>query len=138
MTELDNYRPPDYNNPTGPFSRWAFRTYPQFERNGDGSWTAWYPGRDWSVSAPSKTEAINRLRDESIARTDRYATDEAVCARHLQTPIPGIYAMDVGLANELAETESQEDLQRAFVEAEAARVAGRCYTKADYQRSSSG
>ncbi|MBV8181451.1 MAG: hypothetical protein JO045_22145 [Mycobacterium sp.] len=137
MTELDKYRPPDYDNPTGPYSRWAFHTEPQFEQRGR-SWTAWYPGADWTVSAPSKQEAITKLRAESIRREDRYASDEAVAARHLQEPIPGIYAMDIGLYNELRETETDADLNRAFKEAERARVAGQTYTKDDYFRNGGG
>ncbi|MGH3968746.1 MAG: hypothetical protein ACRDTV_11670, partial [Mycobacterium sp.] len=117
MTELDRYRPPDYDNPTGPYSRWAFRTEPLLEQCGD-QWVAWHPGRDWSVSAPSEDEALRPLQEVSIGRPGWYAEDEAVCARHLQDPIPGSYAMDIGVYNRLRETESIEDINAAFEKAE--------------------
>lgn len=131
MTELDKYRPPDYNNPTGPWSRWAFRTTPQWEHNSDGSWTVRPPGDD-PVTAPTKEDAATRMRERSLARPDHYAHDEAICARHLKDPIPGIYAMDIGVFNELRETESDDNINRAFEDAEAFRREGRVYTKADY------
>jgi hypothetical protein len=132
MTELDKYRPPDYDNPTGPWSRWAFRTIPQFEQRGD-QWVACQPGdEDFIVTAPTRDEAARKLREHSMARTDRYAHDEAIFARHLQDPIPGIYAMDIGVFNELRETESHESVNRAMEDAERYRQAGRVYTKADY------
>ena len=137
MAELDKYRPPDYDNPTGPYSRWAFHTEPQFEQRG-GSWTAWYPGTDWSVTASSKQEAITQLRTESIHREDKHVSHEAIAARHLQEPIPGIYAMDIGLYNQLRETETAADITRAFGEAERARVAGQTYTRDDYFRNGRG
>ncbi len=138
MTELDKYRPPDYDDPTaGPFSKWAFLTVPQFELS-DGNWVAWYPGADWTVSAASKADAITRLRETAMRRSGRYTEDEAICARHLREPIPGIYAMDIGVCNELRETESEEDVNAAFIEAERYRQAGRTYTKADYERHIAG
>jgi hypothetical protein len=132
--ELDKYRPPDYDNPTGPFSRWAFLRITQFEQR-DNEWVAWSPGEDFSVSAPTKEQAATRLREESMRRNDRYATNEAIFARHLHEPIPGIYAMDIGLYNELRELgESEADLSRAFHEAEQRRAMGQPYTKGNYFR----
>lgn len=134
MTEqLDKYRPPDYDNPTGPFSRWAFQKVRQCEQRGD-EWVAWYPGADWSVSAPTEHEAHKSLIEKDMHRRDRYASDEATFARHLENPIPGIYAMDIGVFNQLRETETEEDINAAFEVAERYRQAGKAYTKADYER----
>ena len=44
------------------------------------------------------------------------------------------YAMDVGVCNQLRETESEADINRAFKEAEANRARGLPYTKDDYLR----
>jgi hypothetical protein len=133
MTELGNYRPPDYDSPTGPFSRWAFLSVAQVEQRGD-QWVAWHPGRDWTVRAPTEDEALRRLQEASIGRPGWYAENEAVCARHLQEPIPGIYAMDIGLFNQLRESETDTDLDLAFEDAERYRQAAKSYTKADYDR----
>jgi hypothetical protein len=142
MTEdLDPYRPPDYDHPTNPYSRWAFYRLPQAEEGDDG-WTAWNPGADWSVSASSKEEALQLLREEMEHRMragDKYgdyliAYSKDVDRRHLEQPIRGVYAMDIGLYNHLRETESRDDIARAFAEAEEQRVAGQPYTMDDYRR----
>jgi hypothetical protein len=138
MTEqLDKYRPPNYDNPTGPFSRWAFMRVTQFEQRGD-EWVAWSPGEDWTVSAPTKDEAARQLQEHDMRRSDLYAAREAIFARHLQEPIRGIYAMDIGVHNQLAETECDEDINAAFEVAERYRQAGKSYTKADYERDIAG
>lgn len=137
----DTYRPSDYDSPTGPYSRWAFTIVPQAQRSGE-SWTAWYPGSDWSVTAGSKEEALQKLRsemDERLREGERYGEymstyTEAAHRMHLEKPIPGIYAMDIGLYNELRETEPDADLETVFREAEAKRVAGETYTMSDYRR----
>ena len=142
MAKLDKYRPPDYDSATGPYSRWAFQTEPQAKQAGQ-SWTAWYPGEEWTVSAPTKEEALQQLREEFGLRRmqggSRYgeyvfAYTEALHRRHLQEPVQGVYAMDIRLYNELRESESDADLKRAFYEAEQKRVMGQPYTKDDYLR----
>lgn len=93
------------------------------------------------IPAPSKEEALQRLRDEfgrrlkdSGCSTQAFAFTDAVYRKHLQEPVPGVYAMDIGLYNELRETESDADLNRAFHEAEQRRVKGQPYTTDDYFR----
>jgi hypothetical protein len=115
----------------------AFRMTPQFERIYDG-WRASYPGSDWSVTAPSEEEARQKLVDEVNRRRDAgedpKAFQEAVCRRHLQEPVPGVYAMDNELYRYVArETGYDQDaLQEAFEESERRRALGASFTKADY------
>lgn len=140
-TGLARYRPPDYDRPTGPYSRWSFHIEPQVERRAD-CWAAWYPGEDWSVTAAGKDEALQQLMDEfsrrmsSGNRFGEYVDDytDRLCRRHLHDPVQGVYAMDVGVCNQLRETESDADIRRAFREAEEKRVQGLPYTKEDYLR----
>ncbi|BCO35652.1 hypothetical protein MHEC_20850 [Mycobacterium heckeshornense] len=117
--------------------RFAFRMKPQFEHTTDG-WRAWYPGSDWSVTAPSAEEArqklvaeVNRRRE---AGEDPKAFQEAVYRKHLQEPVPGVYAMDNELYRYVArETGYDQDaLQEVFEESERRRALGESFTKADY------
>ncbi|SPX94908.1 hypothetical protein [Mycobacterium xenopi] len=141
MATLDKYRPPDYDAPTNPHSRWAFHIEPQAQQTGQ-SWTAWYPGADWTVTAPTKEAALQQLRDEFGRRLKEsgysaraFAFTDALYRRHLQDPVQGVYAMDVGVYNELRELgETPADLQEGFHEAEDRRVNGQPYTKEDYFR----
>jgi hypothetical protein len=47
--------------------QYAFHMEPQLVANGD-TWTASYPGADWSTSGPSSAEALERLGEEFIRR----------------------------------------------------------------------
>jgi hypothetical protein len=117
--------------------RWAFHMEPQVEQDGE-SWTASYPAFDWSVSAPSREEALQRLRDEFARRQNagEIAPDyaDAVYLRHLREPIPGIYAMDNEVFLQLRD-EPWTTHRRAFKEAEEKRRLGQPYTIADYFQS---
>src|SRR4051794_2722733 len=68
---------------------------PQVVADGD-TWTASYPGADWSTSGPSGAEALERLGEEFIRRQNAgddplsYAAD--VYRRHLRAPVDGVYA----------------------------------------------
>lgn len=59
----------------------------------DGMWTAHYPEADWSVCAPTKEEAHQRLGEEFSARrtagNDPLAYADDVYRRHLREPIRG-------------------------------------------------
>lgn len=116
-------------------TRYAFHMDPQYEEC-DGMWTARYPEADWSVCAPSKQEAHQRLGEEFIARqnagTDPLAYADDIYRRHLGEPIPGVYAMDNELYRELLLGRSGEERKRAFAEAELRRALGQTYTKDDY------
>ncbi len=61
----------------------------------------------------------------------RYA--DAVYLRHLQEPVPGVYAMDNDVYLQLKD-EPWTEHGRAFKEAEAKRVQGLPYTIEDYLR----
>ena len=121
----------EYDSPSNELMRWAFHMDPQVTQNGE-SWTASYPEADWSVSAPSREEALQRLGEEFIRRQNAgenalgYA--DAVYLRHLQNPIPGVYAMDNEVFLQLRD-EPWTEHSRAFKEAEEKRVLGEPYTK---------
>lgn len=116
--------------------RYAFHMEPQLKQ-GVGSWTAAYPAADWSVSAPSKEEALERLGEEFIRRQnigeDPLAYADAVYRRHLREPIPGVYAIDNELYRELVRA-PESDRKFAIEEAERRRRLGQRYTKSDYLR----
>jgi hypothetical protein len=93
------------------------------------------------VSAATETEALRLLKEEYSQRRNvdqnHFADRVAVFRRHLQRPIPGVYAMDNELYRELRHEGADEaDIKRAFAEAERRRLAGRTYTKTDYLASS--
>jgi hypothetical protein len=118
----------------GPDRRYAFHLQPQLERS-SGTWTARYPEADWSVSAPSKEQALQRLGEEFIRRQnageDPLAYAEAVYRRHLRDPVPGVYAVDNELYRELVHA-PESDRKRAIEEAERRRRRGQPYTRSDY------
>ncbi len=120
--------------------RWAFQMEPIFTHDGE-SWTGCYPGADWSVSAPTEAEAREKLGEEFIRRQntgdDPLGYADAIYLRHLQEPIPGVYAMDNEVYLQLRD-EPWTEHSRAFKEAEAKRVQGLPYTKEDYLRGRDG
>lgn len=120
--------------------QWAFQMEPVFTDDGE-SWTGSYPGADWSVSAPTEAEAREKLGEEFIRRQnageDALAYADAVYLRHLQEPVPGVYAMDNEVYLQLKD-EPWTEHGRAFREAEAKRVQGLPYTKEDYLRGRDG
>lgn len=120
--------------------QWAFQMEPVYTDDGE-SWTGSYPGADWSVSAPTEAEAREKLGEEFIRRQnageDALAYADAVYLRHLQEPVPGVYAMDNEVYLELKD-EPWTEHGRAFKEAEAKRVQGLPYTKEDYLRGRDG
>jgi hypothetical protein len=118
--------------------QYAFHATPLLEESG-GWWTARYPHQDWTVSAATRDEALEQLKDEFMRRQNAgdagYAYADTVCLRHLEEPVPGIYAMDNDLYRELMhEGTAQADVMRAFEEAEERRQQGQPYTKDDYLR----
>jgi hypothetical protein len=117
--------------------RFAFRMSPQCERTSDG-WRAWYPGADWSVTAPTEEEARHKIAEEVSRRRNAgenpMAFQEAVYRQHLQEPIPGVYSMDNELYRHLIREVGydQDALQEVFEESERRRAQGQSYTKAEY------
>jgi hypothetical protein len=120
--------------------QWAFQMEPVFTDDG-GSWTGSYPGADWSVSAPTEAEAREKLGKEFVRRQnageDALGYADAVYLRHLQEPVPGVYAMDNEVYLQLKD-EPWTEHGRAFKEAEAKRVQGQPYTKEDFLRGRDG
>jgi hypothetical protein len=116
--------------------QYAFHMEPQLERSGE-SWTASYPGANWSVSARSRKQALKRLGEEFSRRQNTgdnpLAYADAVYRRHLRDPVPGVYAVDNELYRELVHAPAP-DRKRAIQEAERRRRSGQAYTMADYLR----
>jgi hypothetical protein len=116
--------------------RYAFHMDPQVHAHGE-SWTAAYPGANWSVSGSSSQEALQRLGEEFIRREnageDPLAYAEAVYRSHLREPVAGVYAVDNELYRELVHAPAAER-KRAIEEAERRRRLGQHYTLADYLR----
>jgi hypothetical protein len=75
----------------------GFFVRPQVEQLPDGSWRAFYPASDWSVTAENKDAAIAELsredqrkgKEEPGYMVQNYET----LRRHLIEPIPGVYAI---------------------------------------------
>ncbi len=116
--------------------QYAFHMEPQLRTDGD-VWTASYPGSDWSVSGPSRDEALQQLGDEFVQRQnsgdDPLAYADDVYRRHLREPIDGIYAVDNELYRRLIDAPAEER-ERAVKEAERRRRLGERYALSDYLR----
>jgi hypothetical protein len=118
------------------YEQYATLVRPLITHDGDGTWRAQYPGVDWHVTADSEHAAAEALTAEALRRVDAGEPDAQpphdILKRHLQAPIPGVYALDrelfVYLRTHLGHTATQD----AFEEAERRRAAGRSYTMADY------
>jgi hypothetical protein len=116
--------------------RYAFHMEPQVEERGE-SWTATYPGADWSVSGNSRDEALRLLGEEFIRRQnaaeDPLAYAEGIYRRHLREPVAGVYAVDNELYRELVHAPAPER-KRIIEKAELRRRLGQPYTLSDYLR----
>lgn len=127
---------PDDDAGPDELQQYAFHMEPQLSRDGS-TWTASYPGADWSVSGGSSDEALMRLGEEFIRRQnandDPLAYADDVYRRHLREPIDGIYAVDNDLYRELVHAPAAER-DRAVKEAERRRRLGQTYTLAEYLR----
>ncbi len=116
--------------------QYAFHIEPQLVANGD-TWTASYPGANWSVTGSSEHQALERLGEEFIRRQNAgddplsYADD--VYRRHLREPVAGVYAVDNELYRELVHAPSAER-ERTVKEAERRRRLGEAYTLSEYKR----
>ncbi|WP_123027333.1 hypothetical protein [Mycolicibacterium stellerae] len=120
--------------------QYAFHMEPQLVADGD-TWTASYPGADWSVTGCSGHEALQRLGEEFIRRQtageDPLAYADSVYRRHLRDPVDGVYAVDNELYRELVHAPADER-ERTIKEAERRRRLGLAYTLSDYRRNSLG
>lgn len=122
--------------PDNELTRYAFHMDPQVVGGGE-SWTAAYPGADWSVTGRSPQEALERLGEEFVRRQnagdDPLAYADAVYRRHLREPVPGVYAVDNELYRQLVRAPAPER-KRTIEEAERRRRLGQPYTLKDYVR----
>ena len=116
--------------------RYAFHMEPQVEERGE-SWTATYPGADWSVSGNSGDEALRLLARSSFAARmpveDPLAYAEGIYRRHLREPVAGVYAVDNELYRELVHAPAPER-KRIIEKAELRRRLGQPYMLSDYLR----
>ena len=68
---------------------------PQTEKRDDGTWSAWYVGLDWSVTAATQPEAIADVQAEFRRRTDDPAFRDqlyTLAQHYLDHPEPGVVA----------------------------------------------
>jgi hypothetical protein len=118
--------------------QYAFHMEPQIVDN-SGVWTASYPGADWSVSADSKDQVLERLGEEFARRQnagdDPLAYADSIYLQHLRDPIDGIYAVDNELYRALIHAPVAER-ERVIREAERRRRLGQTYTLAEYRSDS--
>lgn len=116
--------------------QYAFHMEPQLVVDGD-TWTASYPGADWSVTGSSDHAALERLGEEFVRRRnageDPLSYTDDVYRRHLREPVPGVYAVDNELYRELVHAPSAER-ERTVKEAERRRRLGEAYTLSEYRR----
>lgn len=86
----------------------GFYTRPQVEQLPDGSWRAYHPASDWSITAPSREAAIAKLQLEDQRRSKEqpdYMTGRyKALRRHLTEPIPGVYAISLEEAERIRST----------------------------------
>lgn len=118
------------------YQQYATHIRPIITPTADQKWRAQYPGLDWHVTADSEQAAGDAITNEALRRHDAGEPDAEpphdLLRRHLQKPIPGVYALDRELFLCLRLHAGQFETQRAFEEAERRRAAGRSYTKHDY------
>ncbi|RDH79212.1 hypothetical protein DVS77_07155 [Mycolicibacterium moriokaense] len=123
-------------DPSDDVRQYAFHMEPQVHADGD-TWTAFYPGADWSVSGASDREALDRLGEEFKRRqsvgVDPLSHADDIYRRHLREPVPGVYAVDNDLYRELVHAPAAER-KLAVEEAERRRRSGQRYTLSDYLR----
>jgi hypothetical protein len=120
------------------FEHYAVYLLPLTTQLDDGRWRAQYPDTDWFVTADSAEDAGSLIAEEAIRRRHfgepDYQPSEDLLQRHLQNPIPGVYALDTELFVYLRTAGKRAELDAAFEEAERRRRLGQAYTKADYLR----
>lgn len=120
------------------YQQYATHIRPTITPTDDHKWRAQYPGLDWHVIADNEQAAGDAITDEALRRHDAGQPDAEpphdLLRRHLQKPIPGVYALDRELFLYLRSHAGLSEIQQAFEEAERRRAAGRSYTKkSDYQ-----
>lgn len=121
---------------TALYERYATHFRPVITRADDNRWRAQLPGVSWHVTADTEQAAGDAITTEALRRLDAGEPEPQpphdLLARHLQSPIPGVYAMDRELFLYVRTHAGNTATQQAFEEAERRRAAGRSYTKGDY------
>ncbi len=121
---------------TALYEQYATHIRPIITQTSDNRWRAKYPGVDWHVVADTETAAGDEILKEALRRVDAGEPDAQpphdLLKRHLQHPIPGVYALDRELFLHLRSHAGVAETQLAFEEAERRRAAGQSYTKDDY------
>lgn len=127
---------PDATDLHALYEQYATHMRPIITQTSETTWRAQYPGVDWHITADSEQAAGDEISKESLRRLDAGEPDAQpphdLLQRHLQHPIPGVYALDRELFLYLRSHAGHTATQQAFEEAERRRAAGRSYTKADY------
>ncbi|WP_156764829.1 hypothetical protein [Mycobacterium sp. 1081908.1] len=105
----------------------GFYSRPQLEELPDGSWRAYYPASDWSITAASRDAAIAKLQLEDQRRSqeqpDYTATRYRALRRHLIEPIPGVYAISQEEAERIRSTpDPQAEFNRIADEMDAGNI----------------
>jgi hypothetical protein len=123
------------------YEQYATHIRPIITQTDDQKWRAQYPGLDWHVTADSEQAAGDEISKEALRRYDAGEPDaqppQDLLKRHLENPIPGVYALDRELFLHLRANAGVTETQRAFEEAERRRAEGRSYTKNDYLQENS-
>lgn len=118
------------------YQQYATHIRPLITQTSDHKWRAQYPGVDWHVTADSEQAAGDAITEEALRRLDAGQPDAQpphdLLKRHLQQPIPGVYALDRELFLYLRGRAGTAETQHAFEEAERRRAQGRPYTKTEY------
>jgi hypothetical protein len=118
------------------YEQYAVYVRPLLTQQDDTRWKAQYPGVDWYVIGDSEQAAGTMIAEEAVRRRTAGEPDSQpspdLLQRHLEHPVPGIYALDRELFIYLRESGKRSELNGAFEEAERRRALGQTYTKADY------
>jgi hypothetical protein len=105
----------------------GFYTRPQVEQLPDGSWRAYNPASDWSVTAETQEAAIAELSREDQRRGKEepgyMVRNYEALRRHLVEPIPGVYAISNEEAERIRLTPDPEaEFERIADEMDAGRI----------------
>lgn len=124
------------------YENYAVSIQPVITKMSDDRWRAQYPGVDWHVVTDTEAAAGDELVNEALRRADAGLPDAQpphdILKRHLDKPIPGVFALDRELFLYLRTHEGVAKVQLAFEEAERRRATGQPYTKADYLAEQAG
>ncbi|SPX94878.1 hypothetical protein [Mycobacterium xenopi] len=100
------------------YEQYATHIRPLITQISADQWRAQYPGLTWHVTAESEQAAADEITKEALRRLDAGQDDAQpphdLLKRHLEKPLPGVYAMDRELFLYLRENAGHTETQRAF------------------------